>query len=145
MTTVQDAAPATKPTVAATGRQRVAALLVVLLAAAMVVTGIVGIGTIRMVAVVLCVVAAVLLLAAGWVLLRRQVRWPAVTLAWLSAIGVIAELGDYQARKNNTGALGAINTTYFLPGLLWLYMFLLIVAALLIGWLSAMPKGQQRH
>lgn len=142
MTTVREAG---SMALAAGRRQQVAAVLVVVLAVAMLVTGIIGVGKLWAYQVILDFLAAVLLLGACWVMLRTQKRWPTVLLTWLSVIGVIAELGDYQARKNNTGALSATNTSYFLPGLLWLYMFLLIVLALLIMSLSAIPKAQQKH
>lgn len=124
-----------------TPRQRVAAGLCAVLAVAMLVTGLLGIGKLHPYQVVLDFVAVVVLAGCATMLARSGKRWPAVLVTWLSVVGVISELGDYQARKNETGALGATNTSYFLPGLLWLYMFLLIVLAVVVTALSTRPKG----
>lgn len=145
MTMAQDAARGTVDTghtgSPATGRQRVAAGLVLLVAVAMLVTAILGIGKFHSYQVVLDVVAVILLVVAAGMLARRGVRWPAILVTWLSVLGVIAEFGDYQSKKNETGALSATNTSYFLPDLLWLFMALLIVAAVVITSMSAAPKG----
>lgn len=120
----------------AIGRQRVAVLICVLMAAVMAATAVIGIGRLALIPVVLDFAAAVVWLVAGWLLLRSGVRWLAVTIGWLTAAGMILELGEYQSAQNASTSLGVTTDTYFLPGLLWLYMFGLIVVAIVVGVLS---------
>lgn len=140
MTAVQSKPGAALARHPGTPRQRIGAGLCLLLAVAMLVTGLVGIGRLHPYQVALDIAAAVLLVAFAVVLVRSGTRWPVGLVTWLSVLGVIAEFGDYQSRRNDTGALGATNTTYFLPALLWLYMFLLVVLAIVIMSFAARPK-----
>jgi hypothetical protein len=143
MTTVQDEVrtpsglPRNTP-----GRRRAVAALVGALAAAMLLTGILGIGHLHPYQVGLDFLAVVVLVGALVWRLRRGPRWFLVAVCWLGAVGVIAELGDYQARKNDTGALAATNTSYFLPALLWPYMFALLVIAIVI---TTVSKVHEEH
>jgi hypothetical protein len=117
------------------GRQRAAAVICVAMAVVMVVTAVIGMGKLTTFQVVLDFAAAVVWLAAGWLLVRSGVRWLAVTIGWLTAAGMILELGDYQSRKNGSTDL-TTSEGYFLPGLVWLYLFGLVVVAIVVGVLS---------
>jgi hypothetical protein len=48
---------------------------------------------------------------------------------------MILEMGDYQSRKNGSTDL-TTSEGYFLPGLVWLYLFGLVVVAIVVGVLS---------
>jgi len=137
MTTVQETAPHASAIPQNTaGRRRAVAILVLILAVAMLLTGILGIGHLQGYQVALDFVAVVVLLGVLAWRLRGGPRWLLVAVCWLSVLGVIAQLGDLQARRNDTGALAATNTSYFIPALLWPYMLVLIVVAIVITSIS---------
>ncbi len=128
--------PADRVDPPATGRQRLAALLLLLLAAAMLATGILAIGRLPVYQAALDLAGGVLLVGAAALVARGRARPLAVALIWLSVLGIIAQLGGYQARRNDTGAFAATNTIYFLPSLAWPFMFGLIAVAIAATMLS---------
>ncbi len=125
---------------AATGRQQAAAGVVVVIAVALALVGILGAGNLHTYQVVLDIAGAVLMLGAAALLARGRAPWLAIITGWLAALGVIAEFGDFQARENDTGALSATNTSYFLPGLSWLLMFGLLGLAIVVTVFARRPK-----
>lgn len=124
-----------------TPRRRAAAYLVIIIAVGVVVGSVLAVDALAVYQLVLNVLGAALMALAATQLLRGGSRLPAVLLSWIAAFAVTAEAGDHQAQMNDTGALGATNTEYFLPGLVWVCLLLLFLAAIAVTTLSKRVKG----
>lgn len=134
---------ATRPVVRSTmtPRRRVAGYIVIIIAAGILVGSLLAMAALPAYQLVINVIGAAALCYAAVQLLRGGSRVPAVLLTWIAAFGITAESGDHQARVNDTGALGATTTEYFLPGIMWLCLLALLIAAVAVTNLSKRAKG----
>lgn len=119
-----------------TGRQRIAAVICVVMAVVMLVTAIIGLGKLGTIDLGLDFISVLVWLGAAWLLYQRGSGALAVLIAWLTAIGMIVELGGYQADR----AAASTSGDYLLPDLLWLYMFGLVVVAVVVTAIARRPK-----
>lgn len=125
----------------AIARHRAAAIVVILAAVGIAVGTVVAVDALRSYQVTANFVGAAAMVATAVFLLRGGGRKPAVILTWIAAFGIVAEAGDHQTVKNVTGALGATNTSYFLPGLTWLALAALFAAAVAVMILTKRVRG----
>ena len=131
-----------RPAARVVGRKKAAAVVVVLVAAGVLTGTLVGLRALQGYQIALNLVGVAALVLTAVTVLRGGGRRLAVTLTWVAAFAVIAEAGDHQARMGATGALGATNTDYFLPPVVWIAMFLLLAAAVTVTDLTKRAKGE---
>lgn len=135
-----DAAVAVTP-VSATTRYKVAAGIAAAVGVGVIVGTLLALDALRGYQVVLNVVGGGAIVGAAVLLLRGRGRVLAVGLTWLAAFGVMCEAGDHQAEINDTGALAATNTEYFLPLIFWIALIALFLAALAVTALTKRVRG----
>lgn len=137
MTTVQY-----RPGTPVSGRKKAAATILVLVAAGVLVGTLLGLGALPGYQIALNLVGIAALFYAAVMVLRGTGRRLAVTLSWIAAFAMVAESGDHQARADASGSLGATNTEYFLPVVVWIGLLLLLVAAVAVTDLTKRTKGE---
>lgn len=125
----------------ATTRYKVAAAILAVVGVGVIVGTLLALDVLRGYQVVLNAVGALALLGVALLLFRGRNRGWAVVLGWLAAFGVMCEAGDHQTQINDTGALAATNTEYFLPLTLWIAIIVLFLAALAVTMLTKRVRG----
>lgn len=122
-------------------RYRLAVGLVALVGVGVIVGTLIALDALRGYQIVLNIIVGAGIVGVAYLLLRGRSRVLAVLITWITAFGILCEAGDHQARINDTGALAATNTSYFLPTIMWIAIIALFLAAFAVTALTKRVRG----